>query len=612
MKRKTITALLLIFTLVFTMMPASVFAYADGKVEVKAENGEKKSEVVNNGVDADDNYDSAVDVSAKTGGTAKVTVNGNVSAVNNGVNAETYQGDSADITVNGDISAGETGVNAETDYDGSTDITVNGNIDAGEVGVNAEAQTFETSESGKPTTNVTVNGNVSVGKESEKSSVSAHSQNEGASATVTVKGNVSTNSQVIEAIVSAVSWAQNGNASVIIGGDIKGAGGSESTGISAIRYFGDVLVRANSVSGVADGCHVDAVQFMGKEPQGAAMVEIEKGITASDTGLVLRNSGENHIDVLVKDTIYGGNSGVAVYNTDSDSIKSVDVTVWKIATGENGKIINENYSPYPDPGNGDAPVPLDGDDMIPLPGGDDFLPVPGKPGATKEEIKKQIHYIIKLEQPKAGARLSAVNGDGSALRDMHGFGTALEGDKVILRVDLDPGYKINAAYNGNGEKQELLQDANGNYYVVVPEGGGVYLSVELGRTSHSISYDLGGGTYNGKIGTITKVYDYGTMIKLLGKPKRDGYRFLYWKGSKYDAGADYTVEGDHTFTAVWEKITNGDKPASNDSDDTGYAASASGPKTGDSSELFIWIRVFIAAAAALICLLMRKRACYNH
>ena len=35
---------------------------------------------------------------------------------------------------------------------------------------------------------------------------------------------------------------------------------------------------------------------------------------------------------------------------------------------------------------------------------------------------------------------------------------ALEGEKVLLKVNLEAGYKLLAAYNGDGEKVELLVD----------------------------------------------------------------------------------------------------------------------------------------------------------
>ena len=74
-------------------------------------------------------------------------------------------------------------------------------------------------------------------------------------------------------------------------------------------------------------------------------------------------------------------------------------------------------------------------------------------------------------------------------------------------------------------------------------------------SDHKITYDLAGGTLDGKTGTITEEYKYGTEITIAAAPARDGYKFLYWEGSQYNPGDKYTVTGDHTFKAVWQKVS---------------------------------------------------------
>ena len=68
-----------------------------------------------------------------------------------------------------------------------------------------------------------------------------------------------------------------------------------------------------------------------------------------------------------------------------------------------------------------------------------------------------------------------------------------------------------------------------------------------------ITYDLNGGTLNGNGSSITTVFDSGTSLTL-PIPYREGYRFVYWEGSRYNAGDLYTVTVDHVFKAIWEKI----------------------------------------------------------
>ena len=68
----------------------------------------------------------------------------------------------------------------------------------------------------------------------------------------------------------------------------------------------------------------------------------------------------------------------------------------------------------------------------------------------------------------------------------------------------------------------------------------------------TLTFDLGGGTIEGKT-SLTIEANVGDVITIPEAPVRDGYTFKYWKGSEYYPGDKYTVEGDHTFAAVWER-----------------------------------------------------------
>ena len=69
----------------------------------------------------------------------------------------------------------------------------------------------------------------------------------------------------------------------------------------------------------------------------------------------------------------------------------------------------------------------------------------------------------------------------------------------------------------------------------------------------TITYDLNGGTYNGSPEDIVETYERGTAISIHAAPVRDGYTFLYWKGSEYQPNDTYEAVEDHTFVAQWEK-----------------------------------------------------------
>ena len=89
-----------------------------------------------------------------------------------------------------------------------------------------------------------------------------------------------------------------------------------------------------------------------------------------------------------------------------------------------------------------------------------------------------------------------------------------------------------------------MKDANGEYYLVVPRGGGVMLSVQLARiprptppdpeedeekaTESIVVFNLNGGTLDGKTGSITVEARIGEKFELLGAPEREGYDFVGW------------------------------------------------------------------------------------
>ncbi len=68
-----------------------------------------------------------------------------------------------------------------------------------------------------------------------------------------------------------------------------------------------------------------------------------------------------------------------------------------------------------------------------------------------------------------------------------------------------------------------------------------------------ITYDANGGKFSD--GKTIKSYEYeiNKVIKIIEAPTREGYKFLYWKGSVYKPNDDYKVIDHHKFIAQWEK-----------------------------------------------------------
>ena len=119
---------------------------------------------------------------------------------------------------------------------------------------------------------------------------------------------------------------------------------------------------------------------------------------------------------------------------------------------------------------------------------------------------------------------------------------------------------------------------------------------------YTITYKLNGGTYNGSPEDIKEIYKYGTVISIHEKPVREGYEFLYWKGSEYQPGDKYTVKSDHTFVAQWKKSTKPDPDKPDKPDKPGK-----GTRTGDETNIGIWLAAALIAAAGLAGLLIWRR-----
>ena len=71
------------------------------------------------------------------------------------------------------------------------------------------------------------------------------------------------------------------------------------------------------------------------------------------------------------------------------------------------------------------------------------------------------------------------------------------------------------------------------------------------QTQAILTFDPDGGNWQGS--TANRVYQAvrGTTFTVIEAPVKDGYIFQYWQGSEYQPGDQFTVEGDHSFTAIW-------------------------------------------------------------
>lgn len=108
--------------------------------------------------------------------------------------------------------------------------------------------------------------------------------------------------------------------------------------------------------------------------------------------------------------------------------------------------------------------------------------------------------------------------------------------------------------------------------------------------THTITYKLNGGTYKGSKKDITEIHEFGSEITIHKAPKREGYTFLYWKGSQYQPGDKYTVSEDHSFTAQWKK--SDPQPTPEPDNPSGKTTPAN---TGDNNSIALWLVLMITS-----------------
>ena len=401
-------------------------------------------------------------------------------------------------------------------------------------------------------TNITVGGNITAtcaGSNDWATGITL-TPGENAVQKLSVDGSVKVSSKNMANGISIYA-GDKGTADVMIGKGLEVSGEWSSPEGILISSRDDSVVNLTVNEGVS-------VFSSGSEKRSEAVIihnsssvnlNVTGDVTSDHVGISpYINSDKAITDIVVDGTISAETAAVELntsgalrgaYNEDD-----LKLTVWKIDLNENGNAVEVYKSEYQQE--------------------EDTAPIAAQKEASRSAVEKNIMYIIKVEQPRAGATLTAAGEGGATLAKSHDFDVAKEGENVYLKVDVQDGYKLTGAYNGLGEKVPLMLDAaSGNYYVTVPKGGGIYLSAVLEKlpdpepepepgpepepkpepdpepetvptpvsavSAVEIKFDLDGGTLNGETGTITKLYCPGQKIRLPEAPIKEDCEFDGWE-----------------------------------------------------------------------------------
>ena len=180
----------------------------------------------------------------------------------------------------------------------------------------------------------------------------------------------------------------------------------------------------------------------------------------------------------------------------------------------------------------------------------------------------------------------------------------IEDLKKALKVVPKEGVKLTEGVDYENVYGELI---NGKVTVTVKGKGnytGTIIStfiIDPDKKTYWITLDLNGGELDGNTGVIKEQYVEKTVLTL-PEPTREGYEFLYWKGSKYKAGYKYKITEDHTFVAQWKKEGAGDSSKSD-----GSSKSGNGTNTGDSANILLWLTLLTASLLGAIAVVLFRR-----
>ena len=330
-------------------------------------------------------------------------------------------------------------------------------------------------EAGGGTVNATL-GNITSSANSGLSVLKVSGKSDAGSKFTVTTGSITSSSQALEFYTYASADDPD---KITVNGDVTSIGDSHSAGAiydSSSPGYIDLTVNGNVTS------KNDTITGY---IQGSATITGDVSSTGADYDPAISSVAyKGPLDLFVGGTI--SSNGPALSNN-AENYGRLTLTTWKVTSGTG--------------------VLFDGD--------------------TDGAFAKTVNYIVKSEQPAAHGTISVVRADGKEFAKSHDCDVARQGDRILVKpAELEKDYYIAKAYNGKGaDKVELPKDANGNFYLDVADGGGIYLTAEL-----TDKYPV---TFENYDGTVLQTTDYlkGETPKYKGKtPERaedDQYVYVF-------------------------------------------------------------------------------------
>ena len=362
-------------------------------------------------------------------------------------------GSSVDATINGDIEGESDSVIKGVGAIGGTS-TATATIDGDITVTGDEKATGVSSEDAS----ITVTGKITAnGEDATGVGALSISSSDVTASDIEVNGEYVTGAR----LGSFTEGDDSGNTTLCVTNDIVATATSETyssaTGIDIDNRGGGINatikgdVKVSSDNGSAYGVMATS-EGMNEEIERISNVHIDGDLTSSEYGIYAGGfDSKTKLNVYVGGTINATKAAILLDGNQYTS-SNTDLTVWKINRASDGTIALKNT--------------IVEDQKIKV---------------RDVDFERSINYIIKTESIE-GATLSLVDAQGKVIN-----GVAKEGDIVLVKIDLEKNYNLLAVYDGVGVKTELTRDSNGNYFMIVPRGGGVYLSLALSYTIPAVT-----------------------------------------------------------------------------------------------------------------------------
>jgi len=247
---------------------------------------------------------------------------------------------------------------------------------------------------------------------------------------------------------------------------------AEGEGIVARPYeHSRITVEAGDVNAKSNGIEIVA-------ENGAFATVSANDVTSGKSGIFLFTGEGSVVDVLVTGTLSGEKAPVTFFGSEWINAGSFTLTAWKINFTDSIVMMASPDAALSaqasQPDNSEARTAANAMDK-------NAYALKAANADFASAVEKSILYIMKLTQPDSGATLFATDANGKPLATSHGYSVAKEGDRVLLKVRVDEGSELLAAYDGAGNEVKLVKGEDGCYYIAytVPRGGGIGLSVIL-------------------------------------------------------------------------------------------------------------------------------------